>query len=371
MATAPPAALLQPNNFLYYRLNKKMAMLKNLFTGMLLTAAGLQLAHAQTPEATPKKPMSTKGYFYLRAAGGYGWPGITKGEGIMGPKIDPFTADKDGLTPMASSNDTLHTFKPVVGSYGKGLNYTFAFGYMVNNYIGVELGVSYLKSATYSCTQVKELAIRTAVGPPAQFAALGRYMQANISTNAFGVSLMPAIVINGAKPGWKVYPTARLGISMPIFGGLTHHVSIDADTTFLSTLTQDPYYIGKHVDVTLKTEGTVSIGVNGAIGVVYRPLPFFAISAEINGQHLTTRAKSAKITEWKTDGVDRIPERGVYRTEFNFVDELTAKSNNGDTNTAYDKNKPKDDLRPTGSFSNIGFNIGFSFLLSKEILGKK
>ncbi len=345
-------------------------MRKNLFIVAVLLMGGCSLTQAQSTVPAVEKVKKNNGYFYIRAAGGYAWPGITKGEGIMGPKIDPFTADKDGLTPMMNI-DTAPSVKPVIGSYGKGMNYTLALGYMVNSYIGVELGVSYLKSATYSCTQIKELAIRTVVGPPSQYISLNEFMQATISTNAFGVSLMPSIVVNGAKPGWKVYPTARLGISMPVFGGLTHHVSIDADTSYLATLTQDPYYIGKHVDVTLKTEGTVSIGVNGAIGVVYRPLPFLAISAEINGQHLTTRAKSAKITEWKTDGKDRIPERGVYRTEFNFVDELDAKSNNGDYNPAYDKTKPKDDLRPTGSFSNIGFNIGIMFLLSKDILAKK
>lgn len=309
--------------------------------------------------------------FTLRLAGGYGWPGITNSEGIMGPKIDPFSPEKDGLVPMMNINDTIPSTKTIHGSYGKGVNVTLAFGYMINQYFGVELGVSYLKSATFTSDQTRELTLQLAPGPPPQYGALGRYMQAHISTNAFGVSLMPAVVLKGAKPGWKVYPYGRLGISMPIFGGLTHTIAIDVDTTFLDKVSQDPYYLGKRVDVTLKTEGTVSIGVNGAIGIAYQPLPYLAITAEINGQYLTTRAKSSKITQWDTDGKSRLQERGVYRTEFKFVDELDNNSNNADYNKNYDKTKPKDDIRPSGPFSNIGFNIGVSFLLSKETLGKK
>jgi hypothetical protein len=311
-------------------------------------------------------------YFTLKFAGGYAWPGIQNSEQIMGPKIDPFSPEKDGLLPMANISDTLPLYDPVHGSYGNGGNFTFGFGYMINPYIGVEMGVSLLKSRTFRCEQTRGLTIRDIDGPPPHYQSLGYYfLQANLSTNALGLSLMPSIIVQAAKPGWKVYPFGRLGISLPVFGSLEHKISIDVDTTFLGLINKDPYYLGKHVDVTLKTEGTVSIGVNGAIGVAYRPLPYLMISAEMNGQYLVTRAKSAKVTQWETDGVDRIAERGVYRSEFRFVDKLDKNSNNADYNPNYDKNKPKDDLRPTGPFSNLGFNIGVTFLLSKETLGKK
>ena len=98
-----------------------------------------------------------------------------------------------------------------------------------------------------------------------------------------------------------------------------------------------------------------------------------AITAEVNGQYLVTRAKSSKITQGddvKADGtvVSRLADRGVYRTQFNFVDELTNTSNNEDYNSSTDKTKAKDDLRPSGPFSNLGFNIGVTIMLSKEIL---
>jgi len=324
--------------------------------------------YAQTPEKKNKRG----GYWTLRVAGGYAWPGMQNSEGIMGPKIDPFSPEKDGLLPMANISDTLPLYEPVRGSYGNGMNFTLGVGYMINPYIGFEMGVSVLKSKTFSCSQTRGLTQKISDGPPPQYWSLGYYfMQAEISTNALGVSLMPSIIIQGAKPGWKVYPYGRLGISMPIFGALEHKVSIDADTSWLGVTYQEPYYLGKRTNVTLKTEGTVSLGVNGALGVAYRPLPYIMITAEVNGQYLVTRAKSAKVTQWDTDGNDRIADRGVYRSEFNFVDKLDGSSNNADYNPNYDKNKPKDDLRPTGPFSNLGFNIGISVLLSKETLKKE
>lgn len=336
-------------------------MKKNIL-GLCALLLGMQMAQAQ--------------YATLRVAGGYAGPGFLKQEQIIGPKIDPFSPQKDGLLPMSDINDSVPSIKNLYGSYGQGMNFTLAAGYMFNPYVGLEMGVSYLQSATYSCDQTRELTLQTGFGQPPAFSSIGKYMNAHITTNAFGLSLMPSIIVQGAKPGWKVYPYGRLGISLPVFGALYHNVKIDmaedVDTGFISgTLSKSPYFLGKRTDVTLKTEGTVSIGFNGAIGIAYKPLPYLAVTLELNGQYLVTRAKKAEITKWETDGKDRIGDRGVYRTEFNFVDKLDNKSNNEDYNSSTDKTKAKDDLRPTAPFSNLGFNIGVCFMLSKQTLKKQ
>jgi len=277
-------------------------------------------------------------------------------------------------------NDSIPSIQTVYGSYGKGLNYTLAVGYMINPYIGVEMGISYLKSSKISCNQTRQLTIQTGFGQPPAFSTVPYFMNAHIETSAFGVSLMPSVIVKGAKPGWKVYPYGRVGISMPVFGGLQHNVTIDVDPSVYTEqpllgdlIYGSPYFLGKQTKVKLKTEGTVSIGVNGAMGLAYTPIPLITITAEVNGQYLVTRAKEAKITQWdsqKADGTieSRLAERGVYRTDFHFVDKLDNTSNNEDYNSLTDKTKPKDDIRPTGPFSNIGFNIGVCINLSKEIL---
>ena len=331
--------------------------------------------------------------FTLRLAGGYAWPGLIKSEGIMGPKVDPYTPYDDALVPMANitraNYDSVRSYQTVNGSYGKGLNFSLGLGYNINQYLNFEMGVSFLKSATISCQQNYQLVIIPSPGLPPSYDPTHN-ITAVIKTNAFGVTLSPSLTVKGAKPGWKIYPYARVGISLPVYGALNHfidiHISDDIyqssaspDTALAGILSRGPYFLGNNTKVRLKTEGTVSIGINGAIGVAYNPLPYLTIFAEVNGQYLSTRAKSSKVEQWDADGVNKIPARGTYRTEFLFHDRLDNNSNNGnfrlddgDPNTInYDPNKPKDDLRPSGPFSNLGFNVGVSFTLSKQTLSKK
>ena len=168
-------------------------------------------------------------------------------------------------------------------------------------------------------------------------------------------------------------PYARMGISMPVYGGLTDHVTIDQNSG-IPTLVRAPYFLGAHTVVTLTTQGALSLGINGAAGLKYNIFPFLSVFAEVNGQYLTTRAKSSKITQWDADGVSQISNRGVYRTQFNFVDQLNGTSNNKQYNTNPNdpniNNKPKDDIGPTGSFSNLGLNVGLTFNLGKRDLKK-
>ncbi|HWB64297.1 MAG TPA: outer membrane beta-barrel protein [Chitinophagales bacterium] len=329
--------------------------MKKHFLATLLFFTILNFAHAQE--------------FVLSLNGGYAWPGIGTPENVMGPKIDPYSPETDGLINLANLNDSIKLNKPVHGSYGKGGNLTFSFGYLINPYFGVGLGISYLHSASVTCDQIRQL---TGPGSALPSVQTNYYLNANISTNAYGLSIMPSVTINGCKPGWKVYPYARVGITLPVWGKVIHNVHISADSAFAKALLDKaPYFLGHNTDVRLETESTISVGINGAVGVCYRPIPLISVFAEINGQYLNVRAKSATITKWDADGVDQIPARGVYRTQFNFVDKLTGESNNAEYNSNYDASKPKDDTRPVAPFSNIGFNVGVNFYLSKTILQAK
>ncbi|HWB64298.1 MAG TPA: outer membrane beta-barrel protein [Chitinophagales bacterium] len=317
-----------------------------------------------------------KAQFTIRLATGYAWPGFTNTESVTGPKIDAKTPAEDGLVPMANIVDKVmggdSIYQPVHGSYGKGVNVTLGLGYMINRYFGFDLGISFLKSASISCNQYKELYLEDPVSPTG-FDATGSYLNCKISTNVFGISLMPSIVVAAAKPGWKVYPYARLGLSMPVFGKSLQNVDITLDSAFANSpaISKSPYFLGVHTKVTLETQGSASLGFNGALGVSYRPIPLISVFAEVNGQYLTVKAKSSKITQWESDGTDKIPDRGVYRTQFNYVDQLTSSSNNAAYNANYDATKPKEDIRPTAAFSNLGFNVGITFYIGKEKKKKK
>ncbi|MDB5282741.1 MAG: hypothetical protein JWO06_1816 [Bacteroidota bacterium] len=314
-------------------------------------------------------------YFTVRLAGGYAWPGLQNSESVSGPKIDPLNPDIDALAPLSTINDSIPSTKSVRGSFGKGMNFTLGLGYMINPYFGVDLGISYLKSATITADQTRQLTVFTGIN----YSYIPYYLDAKFKCDAVGVSLNPSLIVQAPFKKVKLTPYARLGISLPIAGGLTDHISIDQNAPgghFAQVLDTLPYYLGRHTEVTLKTQGTVSLGVNGAIGLKYDALPYLSVFFEINGQYLVTRAKSAQITQWDAtddNGVTTslINQRGVYRTQFNFVDELNNNSNNKQYNAKYDPTKPKDDIRPTGALSNLGLNIGLTFNLGKQTLKKK
>ena len=127
-------------------------MRKNLLFAMLL-CIGVASLNAQ---------------FSLRVAGGYAWPGLQTSEGIDGPIIDPAHPDIDALGPLANIMDTMNgkpaSYKPVKGSYGHGANVTLGLGYTLHKYFNFELGISYLKSATITADQTRQLTIFTGNG---------------------------------------------------------------------------------------------------------------------------------------------------------------------------------------------------------------
>lgn len=316
-------------------------------------------------------------YFTVSLAGGYAWPGFLNNETVMGPLIDPYNPSVDALAPLQNLNDSTHYAKNVHGSYGQGMNFTLGLCYMVNPYIGVDLGISYLKSANIDAEQYRQLTTPDYVGG---YVYIPYYLDAHITSNAYGISLMPSIHLQLAKPGWKVYPYTRVGITLPVAGSSSDHISVTQDAPgghFAQVLDTAPYFLGRKTEVTLQTQGSFSLGINGAIGVKYTPVPLISVFLEVNGQYLTTNAKSAKITQWDATNdagqtSSLITERGVYRTQFTFVSQLTSTSNNVAYNpNNYNANQPKQDLAPTAPFSNLGLNVGVTFNLSKEALAKK
>ena len=123
-------------------------------------------------------------------------------------------------------------------------------------------------------------------------------------------------------------------------------------------------------------KATMSLGVSWSIGVRYTPknLSFLSVFVESKGQWLNVRAGQTKITQYTSDGVDRLNNadatlnRPEYRQTINYVDALTSSSNNKDYNSNYDPNKPKQDTRITAPFSNIGIQVGIQLNFGKEAL---
>jgi hypothetical protein len=302
--------------------------------------------------------------FIVKWSGGYAWSGNPKSENISCLNTDFKNPGADAFVNMANSSDADGSYKAIHTSYGQGFNFNFRLGYMINPYIGIDLGVSYLKSASISCSQVHYLYIDSSgVSIPT-----GGYMNCAISSTAQNISLSPAIVAAFAKPKMKFYPYLRAGLVLPVWTQIQQTIGIDLlGVTALPALSQAPYFLGQRTDATIQTQGKFALGFCASIGAIYRPLPYFGIFIEVNGEYLNLKASSSTITQWTADGYDLLSTRGPYRTQFNYVGSLSSSSNNAQKNSNYNPNNPKEDISPQFPFSNVGFNIGLQLLLNKEL----
>ncbi len=307
----------------------------------------------------------------FKVYGGYSWPGFFKTSGIKGfqpgSNPEPTAASIVDMMNIVDTGATNKSYQAIRGSYGKGGNIGISVGYMFNKWIGVEMNMVYLFGSSIQSTQVSNAS-----------ALLGPGAITRTKTSANGLSLLPAINLVAAVDNWKVLPYARLGISVPVYGSIKHVIDIEApkpNAAFFATAKS----IKSHVEV--KTDATISLGFIGAIGATYQVHKNIRIFAEVNAQVLDVRAKKTtveaySITQTDVNGVesdyltlDNFPN--TYSREVVFVDELTDKSNNANYNTTYnssgynyDKDKPKDELRPTAPFHNIGLSVGLNFMIS-------
>lgn len=311
--------------------------------------------------------------FYVKVHGGYNWPGFQNNAVVMAPRVDAAHTSSDGLVAMANIDDSAHSYKQVYGSYAAGANISLGVGYMVTHWFGVEMTAHYLWGAKATSTVKSNLG---AVSPAFE----GMYLNADIRTYAKnGITLTPMLVFVAAKKEWKVQPHAKLGLVLPVGGRVIHELDIASPLS----LPVDPYFVGTRTSVVLSTESTFSIGAIGSVGVRYTPIPLITVFADMNAQWLNIRAKKTTITRWDVydGGLDKnydmlhpdpadpnAPVRPTYRTEFVYVDQLDANSNNADHNPNYDPNKPKEDARITAPAGNVGFQIGIQFNLGKQAL---
>lgn len=333
--------------------------------------------------------------WYVKVQGGYNFAGLQNTGSLTVPRVDASVLylRNDGLVPMANiseysengaSGEKVYVSNtPVRGSYGKGGNVSLGAGYMFNKWFGLELGINYLWGATYSSTVSTINKTPPSLANPNGTTLDPNPIEATIKTSANGLSLSPSFVFVAAIPKWPVEPYAKVGLALPVYGASHHTVDVtlpdqlayNNDGSVNSTM-YNTNFLGKTNRMELETEGTVSLGVNWAVGVRYTPknLSFITVFLESNGQWLNVRGKSTKITKYETNGEDRLNNantslnRPAYRQEFIYHDEIDANSNNEFTNPNYDQNKPKDDLRPIAPFSNIGIQVGIQLNFSKEAL---
>jgi len=215
-------------------------------------------------------------------------------------------------------NSTTTDAEVIKGSYGKGLSPVLGVGYMVNKHVGIELGASLFLGAKYKM----------------------KYNNPNSTDeyemHAVGVRILPAIVLKSGEADSKVRLYGRAGLIL------------SPGTRFTSNKT---YVSGNNKDEkTTIIKSKPGLGYTGAMGLSFKLNKMASIWIEANGSALSSWLKSAEITDYSENGIDKLSD--ITNKKWKYEDKLP------DTNNV-------DELSTSLPLSSIGLAIGVSFTLGK------
>lgn len=209
---------------------------------------------------------------------------------------------------------------------GSGLNAGIAFGYMLTDNIGVELGVNeYIgiaKKTTYTNNSIEASITRKGSGMMLQ--------------------LVPAITLTPALG--KINPYARIGMIVGILPSakVKQNSTSEMGEELKTTATEEYDY---------KDYGGVAVGFTAAAGAIYQLSERINLFAELIFNGITYSPTKGKVKTWTVDGIDQLPYKTTKEKEWTY--EKKYNSDEVIPDTSPDK-KDKD----TYEFSDVLLNIG-------------
>ncbi|MEZ5084556.1 MAG: outer membrane beta-barrel protein [Bacteroidales bacterium] len=210
------------------------------------------------------------------------------------------------------------TIEQVYLSLGKGFNFGGTIGYMFNDNVGAELGLSYLMGGK---TEAKD-----------------QYTDGSdtytLSSNMF--RFIPSIVVRAGDE--SVTPYAKFGAVIGTGSVMfEYEENYDGDVGMMKT----------------KMNGGIAFGINGALGVLFElgdNLDFFA---EINAISMSYAPTKGEVTEATYNGTDLLPNFTTYERETEFVKEYTYNYETPPSDT-----EPSQELKHALPFGSFGINVG-------------
>ncbi|MFB6458070.1 outer membrane beta-barrel protein [Chitinophaga sp. Hz27] len=338
---------------------------------ILLSALALSLAvssavHAQDSKSS--RPPHSK--WYLKAAGGYFFS-ITPGQF---PNVGPYPPqDLHTQYNPANANplDTLSR-KVLTGSYGQGVRGGLSVGYNINKYIAVEATFNYFHSAKNLMTRNLSTMVST------------NKVMGSIDSHGYvnAVDFAPSVVFS---PGLeKINPYVRFGVVVPLWGRLY----IETDAFQLSsppagaplppgTLIQTEVHRKEEI------KPSITIGMQGALGVSFNVSSRFDIFVEAEYRNVPVKSKSKEVTKYSEVNtavnastgavITQVSSRGLgdlsnAERNTDYVTTLDQNSNTpiGQTGTVVhykNDNAPANDLKSYINIGGLGVNAGIKFRL--------
>ena len=249
--------------------------------------------------------------FYVRASGGYGWPGSVR-----------HLAANYQAHYVAATNTFTETYAFKRGSYGAGLTGSLAFGYRFTDQIWVEGGPSYLAGKSYHSQEHYS-------GSFAGDAATETYAR----MPAFTV----AMVISPSGRHWRPY--AKAGI----IAGSPRIYNQDRSAFHNNIITLD-----------WEIKGKTAWGFQGGLGLHYALNARFGLFVEGIFRSLSFTPKTGKVTSYEKNGENQYNSLSVRQRKLEYKASYTLNSGNGqdpDDQPAQTSNDPL-------PFGAVGLQLG-------------
>lgn len=324
---------------------------------------------------------------YFNVSGGYGAPALQQTQ--QGITFQPNGTDpaESIIVPLINQNisdSALAKFKEnKYQGYTTGGNLNLTIGYMINPYVGFEIGFGSLIGKKITGKTIYDNLF------------LGDNVTVSTRTWSYGITMSPGIRFHACKPDAKLVPYGRFALSLPFWGATIHELNIDA-----------PKFSNQGraiANVRSKTESAISVGFNGSIGLGYNITKWVRIYGEANAQYLFVRSAKTTLEKYQIESENANVNnllKAIHGNDFDgnilaskntttfskevvFVDKLDENSNTTDFGkerdldpnnvvaNPVDEDSPREELRRAANFSAFGFAIGFAFTINNKMWKKK
>jgi hypothetical protein len=349
-----------------------------IFTKFLFTAAVAAVAGSA---AGAQQFKSSEEKFYLRLGGGYSF-----GAGKVSGAEDLFPAyDRSGTSTSTSSgsgnteaSSTTKTNAPY--SLGKGIDIDLGFGYMINPYVGLELGVRSLVGLNNTVEQSDNSQSSTNYtngSGSGQYGQNTKTVSSELETYKVAhssVALVPALRITApVSETFSLY--SRVGVSLPLYSKATYtYESAEKSETTGYTING-----GSREDRNDRTSSSressveltpyFKLGFSAVLGAEIALGSHFGLFGEVNTLVTSFELKKAEVTKSTETSVnsngisittDRLLGREDWEKITEYQKEYTRKYNSNNDSSG-SSNTPDQEVSFTLPASSIGVTVGLVF----------